>query len=291
MPGQDLKQVWFAGVHADIGGGYSEHRSGLSKITLEWMIGEARSAGLLFNEILVAKLLGRDESSIVRSAQPDPLATLHSSLTGFFWPMEFLPRRVYDTNKIPPLRVWRIPSGRRRRIPEGAVIHESVVERMRLLPSYAPPNPPKTYAVERTAASVSNSVEAKIMTARFVNSWVDSESREINKGVWYRFNINIGPRGVTGTEQRLEHSSITAGSSIEVLVSLFSKDFDIQERRGKLSLATAGISDRFCTNVKAKRDGPCAIEIVITSSDSLDILQRATAEIVVGSTAPDILYA
>jgi len=40
-PGQDIQQVWFAGAHSDVGGGYPEAQSGLSKIALEWMIREA----------------------------------------------------------------------------------------------------------------------------------------------------------------------------------------------------------------------------------------------------------
>jgi len=42
--GHDIKQVWFVGVHSDIGGGYKE--SGLSDIALKWMIQQARSFGL-----------------------------------------------------------------------------------------------------------------------------------------------------------------------------------------------------------------------------------------------------
>ena len=38
---QDILQVWFAGVHSDIGGGYPERESGLSKYPLLWMIDEA----------------------------------------------------------------------------------------------------------------------------------------------------------------------------------------------------------------------------------------------------------
>ena len=41
---QDIKQVWFAGVHADIGGGYPEAESGLAKFPLDWMIREAAAA-------------------------------------------------------------------------------------------------------------------------------------------------------------------------------------------------------------------------------------------------------
>jgi uncharacterized protein (DUF2235 family) len=42
--GQSLKQVWFAGAHADIGGGYPD--TTLSDISLEWMASEAKSLSL-----------------------------------------------------------------------------------------------------------------------------------------------------------------------------------------------------------------------------------------------------
>jgi hypothetical protein len=44
VPGQVLEQVWFAGVHCDVGGGYPE--TGLSDITLSWMMGKAENLGL-----------------------------------------------------------------------------------------------------------------------------------------------------------------------------------------------------------------------------------------------------
>ncbi|WP_378739472.1 DUF2235 domain-containing protein [Nocardia brasiliensis] len=44
---QRVKQVWFEGVHSDIGGGYKE--CGLSDITLHWMVREAESVGLAFD--------------------------------------------------------------------------------------------------------------------------------------------------------------------------------------------------------------------------------------------------
>ncbi|MDJ0853343.1 MAG: DUF2235 domain-containing protein [Myxococcota bacterium] len=43
-PGQSMRQVWFAGMHSDVGGGYAEH--GLSDIALEWMLRHAVDAGL-----------------------------------------------------------------------------------------------------------------------------------------------------------------------------------------------------------------------------------------------------
>jgi uncharacterized protein (DUF2235 family) len=43
---KDIKQVWFPGVHCDVGGGYPEAESALAKIPLGWMLEEARNAGL-----------------------------------------------------------------------------------------------------------------------------------------------------------------------------------------------------------------------------------------------------
>ncbi|HXA15538.1 MAG TPA: DUF2235 domain-containing protein [Thermoanaerobaculia bacterium] len=47
QPGQHLEQVYFAGVHSDVGGGYDDDHS-LSDITLNWMTDRARKHGLLF---------------------------------------------------------------------------------------------------------------------------------------------------------------------------------------------------------------------------------------------------
>lgn len=43
-PNQTLDQVWFTGVHCDVGGGYPEH--GLSDITFAWMLSKAIPLGL-----------------------------------------------------------------------------------------------------------------------------------------------------------------------------------------------------------------------------------------------------
>ena len=46
--GVDIKQVWFAGCHADIGGGYAPDPGGtvLSNNSLYWIVNEARAVGL-----------------------------------------------------------------------------------------------------------------------------------------------------------------------------------------------------------------------------------------------------
>jgi uncharacterized protein (DUF2235 family) len=60
--GQKVEQVWFGGVHSDIGGGYPA--AGLSDIALQWMMDKARDeAGLAFDQ----------EAIDARPFHPNPL--------------------------------------------------------------------------------------------------------------------------------------------------------------------------------------------------------------------------
>lgn len=144
--GQDLQQFWFAGVHSDIGGGYREEESGLSKITLQWMIEEARQAGLLFHYFKVQRILGKTDS---RFTIPDAAADSHKSLHGAWWILEYWPKRYAVRSRGTDgqwSRRWKIPMGESRWIRPGSKIHESVYERMQRLPEYRPQNLPQSRA-------------------------------------------------------------------------------------------------------------------------------------------------
>lgn len=72
----DVRQVWFAGVHSDIGGGLARGSNpadgwGLSDITLEWMSQEAEAQGLA---------LGAPAFPL----HPNPLGSLFSSKVGLY---------------------------------------------------------------------------------------------------------------------------------------------------------------------------------------------------------------
>jgi uncharacterized protein (DUF2235 family) len=124
--GQDIQQVWFAGAHSDVGGGYPERESGLSKIALAWMAAEARAAGIFLDDERLARVLG----AAGEYAKPDPMAKLHDSLSGWWW-AELIPRRYVDwSDPEHPKTRWKIPLGRPRFVAPGAAIHESVFERM-----------------------------------------------------------------------------------------------------------------------------------------------------------------
>ena len=106
---QVLEQVWFAGVHSDIGGGYVE--AGLSDIALTWMLEKAEKYNLNFDKILT---------------NPDSMASKHETYRGFYklYPCHFRPigstyLQIGNTNES---------------------LHPSVVERYKNDPAYRPKN-------------------------------------------------------------------------------------------------------------------------------------------------------
>jgi len=114
----DLKQVWFPGVHCDVGGGYPETESAISKYPLEWMMSEAAGAGLLLDEDRVEQVLGRRGEGFVAAA-PGPL---HVSLKGLWHLAEFVPKARYDRAR--QRQVLRMNRYRRRTLPEDACVHD-----------------------------------------------------------------------------------------------------------------------------------------------------------------------
>jgi hypothetical protein len=79
-PGQDARQVWFPGVHSDVGGGYRE--TGLSDGALLWMIQEAQLCGVEFR------------TAMLRQIAPNSLDVLHDSCSGAFKLLPTQPRSV-----------------------------------------------------------------------------------------------------------------------------------------------------------------------------------------------------
>ena len=56
-----LEQVWFSGVHCDVGGGYPE--TGLSDITLGWMMEKAENLGLQIDPKVSAQYASLDAAN------------------------------------------------------------------------------------------------------------------------------------------------------------------------------------------------------------------------------------
>ncbi len=126
----DLKQVWFAGVHCDIGGGYPLEESQLALIALRWMIGESLEAGLNIDDAAC-----RGELYPPSCQTPNPLAQAHQSLSRQWMIAEWIPRLRWDpTTHTRTLKFGSMPpfgKPKARVIPEPGPgqkvwVHESV---------------------------------------------------------------------------------------------------------------------------------------------------------------------
>jgi uncharacterized protein (DUF2235 family) len=96
---RDMKEVWFAGVHSDVGGTFDPEHD-LADITLGWIGSEAVAAGLDANE---------EQLAVYRQLPAD-----------------------HARGKVHPVgKIWAITGiSRRKVVPPGAAVHESVKARM-----------------------------------------------------------------------------------------------------------------------------------------------------------------
>jgi uncharacterized protein (DUF2235 family) len=102
---QDLQQVWFAGVHSDVGGMF-EAGAHLSDIPLKWMAQNAVKAGLIVRD--------RAYADVQQVSEVDATGSIHKMGVA-----------------------WVLLGRNRRRVPQGASVHASVANRVRVDPSYA----------------------------------------------------------------------------------------------------------------------------------------------------------
>lgn len=140
-PMQDVKEVWFAGVHCDVGGGYPNAESQLSQIALRWMLCEAEVAGLIVDAARKADILGA-----APNVAPDPnTKKQHKSLAGLWWIAELWPKVSHRLNADGSWsKTLRLNLGRRRYIAPGVNVHESVQTRIaNPTLGYAPGNLPQ----------------------------------------------------------------------------------------------------------------------------------------------------
>ncbi|MGU3498027.1 DUF2235 domain-containing protein [Mycobacterium sp. C31M] len=118
----DMEEVWFAGVHSDVGGGFPDNPQ-LGDIAMRWVLDGAAAAGLRIREQEYAARFTMSESDA------------HAAISRMEWR-----GRLAGT---PPI-------GRRRRLPPGAVVHGSVALRCEADPDYGSNLPADVVFLDRT---------------------------------------------------------------------------------------------------------------------------------------------
>lgn len=134
-----LRQFWFTGMHADVGGGYPDES--LSYVSLLWMLEEAQAAGLRTLDVITDR-----HRALANSAGP-----IHDSRAGLNSYYRYLPRRI-DALLDPPAPetrlAWPPERARGRGMLTAARIHESALARIvRGTDRYAPITLPERFEI------------------------------------------------------------------------------------------------------------------------------------------------
>jgi hypothetical protein len=207
-PMQDLLQVWFPGVHSDVGGSYSQHSSGLSNGALQWLIEQAEKAGADIKPHMKQLVLGeevnplpeepdeRKRVEVLRDLYLKPTKTfVHRSIKGPWWLLEVLPHRYYD--KDDGEENWRTPLGMWRRLPSGKMstpdgqdieqttfVHRTAKELMDR-GTYMPPN-----VVGGSASLKPADVEGQPAGSLYVYE-PPQDAKPIRNEAWVRWSVMI----------------------------------------------------------------------------------------------------
>lgn len=165
-PGR-IQQVWFAGAHSNVGGGYP--RDELALVSLGWMMDEARRAGLRF----------LPEPPPGAGPRPDPHGELYDSRAGLAAYYRYRPRRLDELGDDPERGV-RIERPR---------IHDSVLRRIQANQvAYAPFSLPATYDVVASAGAAAPAPEpagwAEWRQGRQERAWDLVLWRRLNYFLW-----------------------------------------------------------------------------------------------------------
>lgn len=157
-----ISQVWFAGVHADVGGGYPDEA--LSYVSLNWMMNEAAKYGIRFSPKIW------DEYR----ALSDENGPMHDSRHGLGGYYRYNPRRIEKLTNRKDIFIKR------------AKIHESALRRIRVgQDAYAPIVLPQDFDVVQMNGSIVPCV-TYLQTTEAKLREVFSQTEEVWNLVWRR---------------------------------------------------------------------------------------------------------
>jgi len=149
VAGSKVRQVWFAGAHSNVGGGYAD--TGLSDISLAWMARAAEQQGLTIDPALYQR------------ATPDATAQRRDSLAEFLHPLGAQKHKLLALGSLVDRfgtvlkDIARSQVEVERPIASGSVIHHSVDARLKAGPvrepgAHRPYQPPATLKLDPQGA-------------------------------------------------------------------------------------------------------------------------------------------
>ena len=171
---QRISQVWFTGVHSDIGGGYPQ--DGLSYVTFDWMLDRAQAYGLTYLT---------PQRALLINPQINPFDKLNDSRKGLAGYYRYKPRNILELYTAPSYKssflddarriwrlLWKIPDPQQEilddlhpGLPQAvlpapqATIHETVFDRIEKgTDRYAPVVMPRSYSFTDKTGMITNAL-------------------------------------------------------------------------------------------------------------------------------------
>ncbi|WEM43816.1 DUF2235 domain-containing protein [Photobacterium sp. DA100] len=194
-PHPSMSQLWFPGVHSDIGGGYKE--DGLSNIALIWMIDELQKVAtdLQWHSNMIAQVI------------PNPADELHNSHVGMMKVLVTAPRNIPCFAQ------------------QAASFHESALSRRE--------NPPRKQGSYRTTRPISPGSPVTLdIYAKHPWSWTGiyleegKSYRFTARGQWVDKNISCGPAGTNDGKFYFGELAHLASEALGVLEKAYKRLLD-----------------------------------------------------------------
>ena len=146
--GEQLLQVWFSGVHSNVGGGYPD--DAMANVSLAWMLAEAKATGLVFKDLPDAE----PDALLTTDSAKDKDGRLYDSRSGLGGYYRYGPRKIADFYK--PMQA-KDEDGKTKYEPVPK-IHESAFGRIKNgAHFYAPIGLPSSYEIVTTTDVVPSS--------------------------------------------------------------------------------------------------------------------------------------
>ena len=162
-PGDRLTQVWFAGMHSNLGGGYPD--DALSGVPLNWILDKSEQAGLVFIKDERKKLR---EMACINGKKYDS----RQGLGGFY---RYLPREIETLTHNNEGQADEV-------VIEKPKIHESVLTRIKSrVDGYAPIGLPEKYEVVNGNGPCPNLMEDQAQAKDRIN-----RQKEVWNLVWWK---------------------------------------------------------------------------------------------------------
>lgn len=148
-------------------------------------------------------------------------------------------------------------------------------------PAAPAPAPERARTARRSKPQARTSeTAASSAAARVVNTWFDSDHPPpFLVGQRYVFCLQIGPEREGAEKAKFAEPDFGNHASLDICVSLYSRDCELENSGGVLHLDRVGATDVLAVGLRPRRSGRCKLDIVLSLARELDVLQTLAVEL------------